>query len=700
MRKQQPIQYKFSKGEITPRLQGDTSSDTYREGLAECLNMVPLAQGPIVSRTGSIYLGNAIDNDNIRLIPFTILRAGNFVLELGPLTLRIFNENGLVDIGGQEHVADNVFSNEFDFWTNVSGDNNAVITFDHNQQSVSLLNVKINDDAAIEQNLFPFSAANLNTLHEIKLVYSGDGDLQIKLGTTQGASDILDQTVTVDGDIVFSFTPTVSTIWLTLTNTSGADTTAIIVSPSVTRAVKTTTIATPYAAEDLDEIQYAEISSLKALVLVHSKHPPQQVVLTLPTDFVFSVIVFNVPPASWVGENFPNVVASFQGRLWMARTPDTLTGIWASQSGDYYNFDQGTSLANESIFIEIAFSGQIEWMRGQKDLLLGTDFGEFRINAGDAVITPTNIDVRQQSAYGAANLIQSQNIGDQVLFVSPDNRKVRALTFDTFQQGWYSPDLTWTAQHLTFDGVKEIHFARDPETLVGCLLKNGSIAVCTYDRSEKTLGWARFVYGQSLIKSMCITNGAKGSVITSAVKQDNGQMVVVRSAEDRASIPNMDSAVSRSVEAGGIVTGLEHLEGLVVGIKVDGAIHPSRTVTGGQVTLDYTGNIALIGLTFTARAKTLPLDMSSKIGTGVHERKHLAKIYIRTEGSYLPKVNGIRPPTRSPLTPMNEVDNPVIEDIQATDLGRTSRAQITVEQDLPLPLTVLSIFGIEGQDSI
>jgi len=697
MMKLQPIQYGFSSGEITPRLFGNTQSDTYRNGAAELLNMTALAHGPTVSRGGSFYISTLKDTDNIRFLPFNIFRGQSYLIELGPFYLRIHNESGHIDIGGQELLYDPAFINEFDFWSDESAGSGSV-TFLHELRAASLNNGSGPAIGALQQQAKTIVAANIGLPHTISGTLSGDGALLIEIGTAVGLNDILNTTVTALGDFSIAVTPTTATNWIKLTNAGGSNTSAIVIFPRFRADGLTTELVTPYAANDLDDIQYEMITSQDALIIVHGNHAPKQLVLFPVVDFQLSDILFTSPPASWTGTNYPAVVTIFQSRLWLARTPSALQALWASQSGDYYNFDLGTAQASDALQLELATSGEIEWMKGQKDLMMGTDLGEFKIAAQGGVIIPADVDIRQQSAYGSAGLLQGENIGDQILYVSPDRKKLRGLTFDTFQQGWYSPDVTWIAQHITAAGIKEVHFARDPDNLILCLLKDGTVAVCTYDRSQKSLGWSLYNFGSAPIISMAVINGELGSAVVGALKQTNGITTLIAGVETFGTRAELDSALIKSIEVGNVVSGLDHLEGLTVSIRVDGAVHPEKIVTAGKITLDYMGNTAVVGLNYPKRVKTLPLDVGSAQGSGSGNLKHWAKIYVRLVDSAIPIINGIRPPTRRPSTPMNEVEPNATEDVQVTDLGRTRKAQITIEQDLPVKLEVLNLFGIIGQD--
>lgn len=56
------------------------------------------------------------------------------------------------------------------------------------------------------------------------------------------------------------------------------------------------------------------------------------------------------------------------------------------------------------------------------------------------------------------------------------------------------------------------------------------------------------------------------------------------------------------------VTGLGHLEGMIVSILADGVVIPQQTVTGGTVTLPWAATAVTVGLGFTWQLQTMPLN--------------------------------------------------------------------------------------------
>lgn len=84
----------FAGGEISPQLYSRLDLDKFQTGLALCLNMETLPQGPVQNRPGYGYVLNAKFSDRPSvLIPFSFNTEQTFALEFGDLYVR-FHTNG------------------------------------------------------------------------------------------------------------------------------------------------------------------------------------------------------------------------------------------------------------------------------------------------------------------------------------------------------------------------------------------------------------------------------------------------------------------------------------------------------------------------------------------------------------------------------------------------------------------------------
>lgn len=452
--------------------------------------------------------------------------------------------------------------------------------------------------------------------------------------------------------------------------------------------------ATSYDDSKIPHLQFVRDPAGLDVYVLHEEIAPQKLTYNFSTNtMTWAAVVFTSKPAVWTGTSYPSCGDFFEGRLWLGGPKNNAQSFWGSKSGSPENFTLGT-LADDAIAFTLAKYGRIEWMAGFKNLVIGTALGEHVVSSGGGLITPSDISVEQQSSYGSAN-IQPAQVGDQIFYVSADRRKLRAIQYEWQSDNWLSKDLTFNSEHITESGIKQITWQQNPSNLLICVLNDGDIAVLTYERGNNVYGWAKIE-----------TNG---NYLSASAGSVSGIDVGVAAVSRNVSVVNfetnpivegdtfMDSWVSK-VPSGTTVSGLSHLEGKECQILLDDAVHPNRTVSGGAITLQTTGSIALVGLAYTPRVVTLPADDGSHLGSASAWKKRYNKIYVRVLNSAIPLVNGKRAPDRHPSTPMDSVEPLLTEDVVVSNLGHSNYEQITVEQDLPLPLVVLGIFGELGQD--
>ncbi len=79
------------------------------------------------------------------------------------------------------------------------------------------------------------------------------------------------------------------------------------------------------------------------------------------------------------------------------------------------------------------------------------------------------------------------------------------------------------------------------------------------------------------------------------------------------------------------ITGLGHLEGQTVDILVNGATHPQRVVTGGQITLQSPASKVHVGLRFLTRLQTLRMNAGARDGTSQGKKTRIPTAVIRLD---------------------------------------------------------------------
>ncbi len=145
------------------------------------------------------------------------------------------------------------------------------------------------------------------------------------------------------------------------------------------------------------------------------------------------------------------------------------------------------------------------------------------------------------------------------------------------------------------------------------------------------------------------------------------------------------------------VTGLDHINGKKVQIVVEGSFHSEQTVTNNKVTIDMYSNDILVGLPYTSTLRPMPIEPSLYQKLSQSRVKAVAKIIVRffkTKGAKVGEAG--RQLTTFPVADTQDPSGQVIDlktGQQRFFVGSDYEREklIEVRQDLPYPMTVLSI---------
>ena len=442
------------------------------------------------------------------------------------------------------------------------------------------------------------------------------------------------------------------------------------------------------------------------MVLVHSQWAPQQVVYN-GTAFTITPISFTSPPSDWTTNNYPSAVDIWQSRLWLANTPDQPTTLWASQVNDYEDFTMpGTPTPDSPLELKLATKGAIKWIRGKQVMLVGTDLHEDIVVSATQVVSGEDAQLIRQSAYGSAN-VQAQDIGDQVLFVSREQIKLRSLNFNFDTQAWLAHDISYYAQGITLPGIIDLAYQRDPDNTIFTAITDGTMRMCTYDRLSEVIAWSRWTT-QGSVKAVCATIDPTGTTLWLAVDRGGTTFIEIIPPFTVQTPVFLDSYVQvvptvytpsgETTNRISIACG-HHLDGFMVGVVVDSNYLGQAEVVAGVVDLPFAGDSATtasVGLIYTGTLRTLPLDGGVMYGTSAGLKKSRNKIFVRLlPGSNVPLVNGQRPASRYPITPMN-TNSPIPGgewDWWIINPGFDRYARVEITHNVPFQCDVAAIFG-------
>ena len=412
---------------------------------------------------------------------------------------------------------------------------------------------------------------------------------------------------------------------------------------------------------------------------------------------------------------FPAAVTFYEQRLVFASTTSQPQTLFFSVGGSFEDFAAGTD-GDDALTYTLG-SNQvniIRYLQAGRVLLVGTSGGEFVVTSSeDAPLSPTNAVVKRQATYGSAD-IQPVQVANVTLFVQRAKRKLRELVFDLNTDSYQAPDMTLLAEHITESGIKEMSLQQEPDNVVWCVLENGKFVGMTYRREENVVAWHEHLLGGAF-GTDAFGHAESVATIPGDLNEDDTYLVVKRTVggatkrfieyfktfdfgEDVEDAFFVDSGATYSGSAATNITGLDHLEGQTVSILANGAVHPDKVVSSGAVTLDFSVTKAHIGLNFTSTLQTMRIDAGGTEGTAQGKTKRIHEVVLRLfrtvgvlVGSSETEIDRI--PFRSSAGAMTSA-TPLFTGDKEIEFrgGFDTDGFIVVQQNQPLPLTIIGIF--------
>ena len=219
--------------------------------------------------------------------------------------------------------------------------------------------------------------------------------------------------------------------------------------------------------------------------------------------------------------------------------------------------------------------------------------------------------------------------------------------------------------------------------------EDGKFATLTVYRAEQVAAWTLHET-EGLVKSVAVVGDQVYLLI------DRGGTFTIE-LFDRTL--HLDSALQGVVDTPTkIWSGLDHLEGETVQIVADGVVQDDQMVVDGQIILSQSASTLQAGLPFTHMIE--PLPPSAIDGAGVGRQVRLIEARFRLENTSALRVDvgrGLRDVALKQIGEdeiLNAASPQVSGDIRVRAFGWSNdmtRTLWKIEQDLPLPFTLLSV---------
>ncbi len=749
MAKASPAFTNFTAGELSPRLDGRTDVAKYFNGCKKLQNFVVHPHGGASRRPGTIFVREVKNSaHNARLIPFEFNVTQTYILEFGDQYFRVHKDGGTVVSSGSPvevatpyahtdlaklkftQSADVMYLVHPDYaprkitrtshtaWTITEVDLLRGPMADDNTTTTTLLANGRTGSVTITASASTFVSSDVG-----RLVRLHEGFAKI---TNFSSATSVTATVQENADgrteLMPSYTATTISAHEGDPSATGLehndryqDTAGAFVSQGFKVGMKVTVSGFTDSNNNKASAIVVKVTD-DTLLLAPSSDLTDEAAgdsvtisgdLTASTDWAlgaFSTVT-----------GFPAAVAFYEQRLVFASTTQQPQTLFFSVGGSFEDFAAGVD-ADDALTYTLG-SNQvniIRYLQAGRVLLVGTSGGEFVVTSSeDAPLSPTNAVVKRQATYGSAD-IQPVQVANVTLFVQRAKRKLRELVFDLNTDSYQAPDMTILAEHITETGIKEMSLQQEPDNVVWCVLENGKFVGMTYRREENVIAWHEHLIGGTF-GSDAFGHVESVATIPGDLNEDDTYLVVKRTiggatkryieyfssfdfGSDVEDAFFVDSGLSYSGSSVTSISGLDHLEGQSVSILANGATHPDKTVSSGAISLDFAVTKAHIGLNYSSTLQTMRIEAGGTEGTAQGKTKRIHEVVLRLFRTVGVKVGSSeteldRIPFRSSAQAMTAAI-PLFTGDKEIEFrgGFDNDGFVVVQQDQPLPLTIIGIF--------
>lgn len=253
-----------------------------------------------------------------------------------------------------------------------------------------------------------------------------------------------------------------------------------------------------------------------------------------------------------------------------------------------------------------------------------------------------------------------------------------------------APDVSLVSAHLSGLGIISIAYQLEPDSVVWMVTSTGKLLSMTYDKDGELYAWAQHTT-DGLFKKIAVIPYNNTDQVWVAVERTINS-VTATYIEVMDSTLDTDSALTDSDSPAKTVwTGLSHLEGETVDVIADGVVVPQQVVTSGQITIPDAALAIEVGLHYKSTIIDLPPEVPTNIGTAQGQEITVHSCKVRLFETTGVQINGQVVPFRKfGQDNWNESVDLFTGDKDITVLGGQGGV-VTIEQDQPLPFTVLGI---------
>lgn len=699
------IQTNFSAGELSPRLMGRVDVSRYQNGAKVLENALVAVQGGIMRAWGTEYVqATRYADKKVRLIPYVFNRQQAYMVEFGDKYIRVFK--------GAKQVAELTSPYTETVLSSINYVQGADTMFlAHQSLPVHRLRRLTDESWLLDKAPFivkPFDeigdrpdmalsvvvgaddTATLNVTSDFFLAADVGRNVVAGAGFGEITSFISRRSVKVKVKSAFTKTSFNAKGW----QIEGSPQTKCTSSAKEPIGQEVTLTLDADGWRGVDVGKYVRLN--KGLCLIKSYTDSKTVKAEIKT--VLSATA-KVPANAWSLEasvwnddfGYPAAVTLHNQRLFCGGSFEKPQTIWMSKTAEYLNFELSTEDDDAASFtISSDQINPIVHLTQLDDPVVLTYGGEFSLSgsASKGAITPTNIQIKNHSAYGC-NGVRPIRIGNQLFFMQRSGRKLRSTSYDAVSDSMVATDASLLSEHITEGGIVDMAYQQEPESILWLVREDGQMATLTVNAAQEVLAWSRHFTDGEYESIATIPNGISDEIWVVVKRQINGQSIRYLERFNDSFYSHCAKKIV-SDDYFDVVRGLEHLEGKTVDVVADDTVLQQKIVVDGTIKLERDAKEVVVGLPYTTKIETLDVELQGATGTVQGSNKRVGEVVLRFMKTTGCLVNGNVLSFRNFGEDVLDKPAPLFTgDYKIESLGWNNT--ITIEQNQPLPFYLLAV---------
>ncbi len=624
----------FTAGEITPLLSSRVDTDAYKNGVKTLRNFRILSQGGIRRRGGFRYL-QSLSNIAYQTEPYIYDEDEAYIVLFSNARVDI------VDVTDPTNVADSITSCP---WTTAmigelkvaqSGDTMIVVHPDMAMQKLTRTAVD-----TFSREAFSFDTSNNFTHQPYHRFAASSITLQPQNTSTSN------QTITASS--------------------------AIFSSDWVGEEIEFT--------DSNGDIHHVEVIAYLSATTITGKFdtaPHNSSAVSTWKEQVFST-----------RKGFARTVMFHDQRLIFGGSRDLPNHIFFSKTAEFFNFDVGTGLDNESIQVQIAENqvSEIKSLSSLRHLSIFTSEKELFVpTVDDRPLTPSTISIKTQTSFGSSEVSPVEFDG-ATIFLTKSKGSIREFVFSDLSQAYNSDALTLLSPHLigTPTNMESQREASDQvESYLYVVNSSGKMPVFMSIRKEKLQGWGEY----STVGSFKNVVNVNRKVYAVCERTINSSTLTTLELLDNEY--HTDSSLKLTNGSPTTSWTIGHLPNTEVVVKSGNYSLGTYTTNGsGVITVSDAVSSVEIGLNYTPTLTTLPPEFQLQDGISVGQKRRVVRVVMDLNESLNVKAKGTNLLIRRVTDDFSLEPSSVTERKELYLLGWGKEGTVTITQDEPLPLTL------------